>query len=150
MHNQYGHFGDDGLSFVVTDPATPRAFDNFLWNDAVFSCVQQTGIGTCDAQIDGREAIQVFSGVGRVVDIETFGRDHLMSRLVYVRDMATGAFWNVGWEPVCRPCSDYACTHGLGWTRIVSETDGIRASLLIFVPPGREAVECWRLSLENR
>ena len=150
MHNQYGHFGDDGLSFVVTNPATPRAFDNFLWNDAVFSCVQQTGIGTCDAQIDGREAIQVFSGVGRVVDIETFGRDHLMSRLVYVRDMATGAFWNVGWEPVCRPCSDYACTHGLGWTRIVSETDGIRASLLIFVPPGREAVECWHLSLENR
>ena len=36
MQHPYGHFADDGGAFVVTDPATPRAFDNFLWNDSVF------------------------------------------------------------------------------------------------------------------
>ena len=60
MTHPYGVFGEDGLTFVVTNPATPRAFDNFLWNDAVFSCVHQTGVGTCDAQVDGKEAIQRF------------------------------------------------------------------------------------------
>ncbi len=150
MQHRYGHFTDDGLAFAITDPATPRAFDNYLWNDAIYSCVHQTGVGTCDAQIGETEAIQLYSGVGRIVDIETFGRDHLMSRLVYVRDNDTGDYWNVGWEPVCRDYTAYACTHGLGWTEIVSETGGIRAALLFFVPPGREPVECWRLRLDNR
>ena len=58
----YGQFAEDGITYEITDPATPRAFDNFLWNDAVMSCVHQTGVGTCDVQVDGSESIQVFTG----------------------------------------------------------------------------------------
>jgi len=149
MQHPYGHFADDGGAFVVTDPATPRAFDNFLWNDSVFSCVQQTGVGYCDVQIGDKEAIKLYTGEGRVCDIEVFGRETLMSRLIYVRDNETGQFWNVGWEPVRRPYESYACEHGLGYTRITSQTEGIASSLLLFVPPGRESVELWRLTLAN-
>ncbi len=146
---RYGRFSEDGMSFFVTNPATPRAFDSFLWNDSVMSCVHQTGVGTCDVQIDESEAIQVFAGVGRVCDVEVYGRDHLMSRLVYVRDNETGEFWNVGWEPVCREYDFYECEHGLGYTRITSETCGIRSSLLLFVPLGNDPVEVWELTHEN-
>lgn len=149
MPNRHGHFAADGMTFVVTDPATPRAFDNFLWNDAIFACVQQTGVGTLDAQVDGLEGIKLYTGEGRICDIEVFGRDTLMSRLVYVRDRDTGRFWNVGWEPVRRPYESYACEHGLGFTRIASQTEGIAASLRLFVPPGAEPVELWRLAVKN-
>jgi cellobiose phosphorylase len=113
------------------------------------SCVHQTGVGTCDIQPGDLEAIQVYTGVGRVCDIEAFGRDHLMSRLIYIRDNATGEFWNVGWEPVRAPYDSYTCEHGLGFTRITSETNGVRGSLLMVVPPGDAPVEQWRLELVN-
>ncbi|MCC5845637.1 MAG: hypothetical protein JJU05_15415 [Verrucomicrobia bacterium] len=153
MHQEptpFGAFVENSAAFRVTNPATPRAFDNFLWNDAVMSCVQQTGTGTLDIQPGKEQAIQVFTGVGRVCDIEAFGRDHLMSRLIYIRDNATGNFWNAGWEPVRAEYTRYACEHGLGYTRIESETNGIAASLLIVVPPGDAPVEQWRLELRNR
>lgn len=147
---RYGHFSSHDSTFTVSRPDTPRAFDNFLWNDAVMACVQQTGTGYCDIQPGKAEAIQVYTGIGRVCDIEAFGRDHLMSRLIYVRDDDTGAFWNVGWEPVRAAFDAYACEHGPGYTRITSETNGVRASLLLVVPPGDAPLEQWKLELENR
>lgn len=149
MKHPYGHFHQDGMAFVVTDPATPRAFDNFLWNDSVMSCVQQTGVGYCDVQIGETEGIKLYTGEGRICDIEVFGRETLLSRVVYVRDNATGEFWNVGWEPVRKSYTAYACEHGLGYSHIKSTTSGIASSLLLFVPPGREAVEMWKLAVSN-
>jgi cellobiose phosphorylase len=149
VNYHYGHFNADGTEFSVTNPATPRAFDNFLWNKSVFSNVQQTGVGYFDYQVDDLEAIQFFTGVGRICDFDVYGRDHLMSRLVYIRDNETGEFWNLGWEPVCKEYERYVCTHGLGYTNIESETEGVAASFRIFIPPGIDPVELWDLKLEN-
>ena len=57
---KYGHFEEGQADFTITDPQTPRAFDNFLWNDSVFSNIQQTGVGYCDYQVDGKEGVQLF------------------------------------------------------------------------------------------
>ena len=149
MEYNFGHFSGDGLEFVVTDPATPRGFDNYLWNDVALSNIQQTGTGFFDYQIGDLEAVQMLTGVGRICDYDVFGRDHLMSRLIYVRDNETGVFWNVNWEPVCREYDKYECTHGLGYTVIDMECEGIGASLRIFVPKGSDPVELWSLSFEN-
>lgn len=146
----YGHFNEDGTEFIVTDPKTPRAFDNFLWNDAVFSNLQQTGVGYCDYQVGEGEAIQLLTGVGRICDFDVFGRDHLMSRLVYVRDNDNGEFWNVNWEPVQRKPDSYQCRHGLGYTVIESTTAGIESRFRVFVPPGKDPVELWTLTVTNR
>jgi len=146
----YGHFNEDGTEFVVTDPKTPRAFDNFLWNDAVFSNVQQTGVGYFDYQVGKNEAIQLLTGVGLICDFDVFGRDHLMSRLVYVRDNDSGEFWNVNWEPVQRKPDAYECVHGLGYSVITSSTAGIESRFRIFVPPGNDPVELWTLTVTNR
>lgn len=147
MSYRYGHFNEDGSEFTVTDPATPRAFDNFLWNDAVFSNVQQTGVGYLDYQIGDTEAVQLFTGVGRICDFDVFGRDHLMCRLLYVRDNDTGKFWNINWEPVRAAYEKYACTHGPGYTVIRTRVDGISAEFRIFVPVGADPVELWTIKL---
>lgn len=149
MNPSFGHFSPDAADFVVTDPRTPRAFDNFLWNDAIFSNVQQTGVGYCDYQVDGREGVQLFTGVGRICDFDVFGRDHLMNRLIYVRDNATGEFWNINWEPVRRAYETFTCTHGPGRTTIRTLVEGIEAEFRIFVPRGKDPVEIWTIRLKN-
>jgi cellobiose phosphorylase len=149
MLHRYGHFSEDGTEFVVTDPATPRAFDNFLWNETVFSNVQQTGVGCLDYQIGSCEAVQLLTGIGRVCDFDVFGRDGLMSRLVYIRDNHTGEHWCVNWEPACRAYDHFRCTHGLGYTIIRNETLGIAAEFRLFVPVGSDACELWTLTLAS-
>lgn len=106
----YGHFNKDGTEFIITNPDAPRALDNFLWNDACFSIVQHTGVGCFDYQPGDKEAIQLLTGIGRTCDFDVFGREHLMSRLVYIRDNDTGTFWNLNWEPVCRPAEKFGNT----------------------------------------
>jgi len=145
----YGHFNEDGTEFIVTNPNAPRALDNFLWNDACFSIVQHTAVGCFDYQPGDKEAIQLFTGIGRVCDFDVFGRDHLMNRLIYIRDNDTGAFWNLNWEPICRPSEKFECRQGLGYTILTNTTDGIRARFRIFVPPGNDPVELWDLEIEN-
>lgn len=145
----HGYFHEEGCEFVVTNPKTPRPFDNFLWNNAIFSNVQQTGVGYCDYQVGGTEAVQLLTGVGRICDFDVFGRDHLMSRLFYVRDRDTGEFWNVNGEPVWKQMESYECRHGLGYSILTTLTQGIRSQLRIFIPPGDDPVELWTLTLTN-
>ncbi len=97
MKYKYGDFNTTGDEFIITNPATPRAFDNFLWNDSVFSNIQQTGVGYMDYQVGENEAVQLLTGIGRICDFDVFGRDNLMSRLIYIRDNETGVYWNVNW-----------------------------------------------------
>lgn len=150
MPTSFGHFNEKGNEFTITNPATPRAFDNFLWNEAVMSNVQQTGVGYFDYQVGEREAVQLLTGNGRICDFDVFGRDSLMSRLIYVRDNETGEFWNVNWEPVRRQYDKYECAHGLGYTIIRSETTGVSSEFRIFVPQGKDPVELWTLKTANK
>lgn len=147
--SKYGYFNEEGNEFTITDPKTPRAFDNFMWNDVLFSSVHQTGVGFLDYQIDEREAVQLLTGIGRICDFDVFGRDHLMSRLIYVRDNETGEFWNVNWEPVKKAFDAYECTHGSGYSIIKSETNKIASTFRIFVPKGKDPVELWTMGFTN-
>lgn len=147
---KYGYFNEDGSEFVITDPKTPRAFDNFLWNDSLFSSVHQTGVGFLDYQIGNLEAVKLLTGIGRICDFDVFGRDGLMSRLVYIRNNKTGEFWNLNWEPVKKEYKKYTCTHGLGYTIINTLVNNLNAEFRIFVPKGKDPLELWTLQFINQ
>ena len=53
-------------------------------------------------------------------------------RYFYIKDGDT--VWNPGWMPVKTDLDSYECHHGMGYTRFISEKDGINANLLTFVP----------------
>ncbi len=149
MEYKYGYFNESGDEFIITSPATPRPFDNFLFNDACYANVHQTGIGCFDYQINGTEGIQLYTGVGRICDYDVFGKDHLYNRLVFIRDNETGEFWTLNWEPVCHPYQSYKCTQGLGYTIVENKTCDTMAKLRLFVPTGNDACEIWKLSVKN-
>jgi cellobiose phosphorylase len=70
-------------------------------------------------------------------------------RWVFVRDNNTGRFWSPSYQPVTRePPSRCECRFGIGYTRILSVTRGIKAELLQFIPLG-ETVEIQTLALRN-
>ena len=146
---KYGDFRSEGTEFAVNVPNTPRSFDNFMWNDVCFANVQQTGVGCFDYQLDEREAVQLYTGIGRICDFDVFGREHLMNRLIYIRDNETGSYFTVNWECVKADYTSFSCVHGAGYTVITNETDGIRASFRIFVPQGKDAAELWDITLES-
>ncbi len=149
MEYKYGYFNESGDEFIITAPNTPRPFDNFLFNDACYANVHQTGIGCFDYQINGTEGIQLYTGVGRICDYDVFGKDHLYNRLVFIRDNETGEFWTLNWEPVCHPYQSYKCTQGLGYTIVENKTSDTMAKLRLFVPTGNDACEIWKLSVKN-
>ena len=60
--NKHGYFNQDGTEFIVTDPKLRKEFDNYLFNDSIFSYVQQTGIGYCCYQFDDPEFDRAFAG----------------------------------------------------------------------------------------
>ena len=149
MEYTNGKFNPSGDEFTITNPKLARSFDNFIWNDALFSNVEHTGVGYLDYQIDKTEGVKLFTGIGRVCDFDVFGRDGLMSRLIHIRDNDAGDFWSLNWEPVLHKYEEYECTHGLGYTIISNSTNGVKGVFRIFVPEGNDPVELWTITLEN-
>ena len=145
----YGDFNKDGSEYIITDPKTPRPFDNFIWNDSLLANIQQTGTGYTDYQVENHELTKLSTGIGRICDFDVFGRDSFMNRLIYIRDNDTGEFWNVGWEPVKKAYDNYQCRHGIGYTIIENTTNNLKATFRIFVPIGKDPVELWTLELES-
>jgi cellobiose phosphorylase len=72
----------------------------------------------------------------------------LGGRYLYLRDDLDGDYWSPSWQPTRSPLSDYECRHGLSYTSISSERNGVRAEMLYFVPLG-ETLEVWRLRVRN-
>ena len=129
----YGHFDDDAREYVITRPDTPLPWLNYLGQDEFFGLCTNTGGGY------------------------TFWKDARLRRLTRYRynnvpyDLGRplplrprrATVWNPGWKPIKTPLDRYECRHGLGYTRILGEKDGLEVELLFFVPPG-ENVELWR------
>ena len=144
MHH-FGHFSEDNTEFIITNPKTPSDYDNYLFNEAIFANAQQTGIGYTVYQIDGTEMTELSSVTKDVCN----NRDSIMNRLIYIRDNDTGEVWNVNWEPVKKKYGEFTCRHGLGYTIIDTEVEGLNANFRIFVPSGKDPVELWTLRLKN-
>ncbi|HEY1405686.1 MAG TPA: glycosyl transferase, partial [Spirochaetota bacterium] len=48
-------------------------------------------------------------------------------------------YWNIGWKPAKKDLSFYECRHGMGYTKITSERNGVRGEATFFVPMGTNA-----------
>ena len=121
---KYGHFDDKKREYVITDPRTPWPWINYLGNEDFFSLISNTGGG------------YTFYKDARYRRITRYRYNNVPmdsgGRYIYIKDGDT--IWSPGWKPCKTELDFYECRHGMNYTVITGEKEGIRASMLCFVP----------------
>ncbi|HWM28301.1 MAG TPA: hypothetical protein VNQ14_07575 [Woeseiaceae bacterium] len=120
----FGYFDDDKREYVITNPRTPWPWINYLGSKDFFSLISNTA-GGYSFYRDAR-----FRRLTRYrynnVPMDDGGR------YFYIREGET--VWSPGWKPCKTELDDYECRHGLGYSRIIGQKNGLRASVLFLVP----------------
>ena len=135
---KYGHFDDKAREYVIETPRTPYPWINYLGSENFFGIISNTAGGYC------------FYRDARLRRITRYRYNNLPvdngGRYFYIKDGDT--VWNPGWKPTKTELDSYACRHGMGYTVITGEKNGVKASQLSFVPLGINA-EVHQISLTN-
>ena len=135
---QFGRFDDDAREYVITTPRTPYPWINYLGTEEFFGLISHTAGGYC------------FDRDARLRRLTRYRYNNVPTdvggRYFYVRDGED--YWSPGWAPVKRHLDRYECRHGLSYTAITGERNGVRAEALFFVPLGTHA-EVHRVRLSN-
>jgi cellobiose phosphorylase len=135
---KFGHFDDENREYVITNPRTPWPWINYLGNEDFFSLVSNTGGGYSfykDAKFRRLTRYRYNN-----VPMDSGGR------YFYIRDEET--IWSPGWKPCKTPLDSYECRHGMNYTSIRGEKNGVSAKVLFFVPLKTWA-EVQKLTLTN-
>ena len=125
MENQtFGYFDDAAREYVITNPATPFPWINYLGNEDFFGLISNTAGGYNFYKDAKFRRITRYRYNG--VPMDNGGR------YFYIND--NGTIWNPGWKPCKTPLDSYECRHGMNYTRITGSKNGVEASVLFFVP----------------
>ena len=137
---RFGHFDDENREYVITHPATPWPWINYLGNKEFFSLISNTAGGYSFYKDAKFRRITRYRYNGVPMDAG--------GRYFYVKDEKTGKVWNPGWKPCKTPLDFYECRHGLNYTKISGKKDDIRLDLIFFVPLGANC-EVTKLTVTN-
>lgn len=137
--NTYGQFAEDGASYLIQRPDTPRPWMNVMSSGAYGVALRQTGAGYSWLHHES---------MNRLTRGNAFETEDVGGRGLYVRDDASGKFWSVGAHPGGAKPHAYEVIHGVGYTILNSENEGVQIQWLVFVPAD-EPLEVWRLRIKN-
>lgn len=135
---KFGYFDDFKKEYVITTPKTPYPWINYLGTEDFFSLISNTSGGYCfykDARLRRLTRYRYNSA-----PVDNGGRYY------YINDGKD--VWTPGYMPVKTELDSYECRHGLGYTKIKSEKNGIEVEQLMFVPLKYHG-EVHRLKIKN-
>lgn len=121
---KYGHFDDLNKEYVITDPKTPYPWINYLGTQEFFSLISNTAGGYHFFKDARLRRITRYRYNNVPVDVG--------GRYFYLKDGDT--IWSPGWSPVKCELDSYCCRHGMGYTIIKGEKNGVSAEVTFFVP----------------
>jgi cellobiose phosphorylase len=135
---KYGYFDDKNREYVINNPRTPWPWINYLGNEDFFSLISNSA-GGYSFYKDAK-----FRRITRYrynnVPMDSGGK------YFYINDGES--IWAPGWKPCKTELDSYECRHGMNYTIIKGEKNGITASVLYFVPLKTWA-EVQKLTLTN-
>jgi cellobiose phosphorylase len=135
---KYGYFDDKNREYVINNPRTPWPWINYLGNEDFFSLISNSA-GGYSFYKDAK-----FRRITRYrynnVPMDSGGK------YFYINDGES--IWSPGWKPCKTELDSYECRHGMNYTVIKGEKNGITASVLYFVPLKTWA-EVQKLTLTN-
>lgn len=135
---RFGHFDDERREYVIETPRTPYPWINYLGTDEFFGLISHMGGGYCfykDARMRRLTRYRYNN-----VPIDVGGRYY------YVND--GGDVWTPTWAPVKADLDRFETRHGLSYTVITGERNGVRVETLYFVPLATSA-EVHRVRVTN-
>ena len=135
---RFGHFDDARREYVILTPQTPLPWINYLGSEDFFALVSNTAGGYCFYKDARLRRLTRYRYNASPLDADGFH--------VYVKDRDT--VWNPGWQPTQTALDRYACRHGLGYTVVEGEKDGVSARQELFVPRGDNCLLA-RLTVRN-
>ena len=136
--NKYGYFDDVNKEYVIKRSDTPLPWINYLGCEKYFGIISNTAGGYSfykDARLRRITRYRYNN-----VPMDTGGR------YLYIKD--GDIFWNPGWKPSCTLLDEYSCRHGLGYTVINGQKNGVEVEVKFFVPLG-EDMEIWDVKVIN-
>ena len=135
---KFGHFDDAKREYVIENPLTPYPWINYLGNEDFFSLISNTSGGYC------------FYKDARMLRITRYRYNNVPTdaggRYFYINDGKK--VFTPGFLPVKTPYESYSCRHGLGYSIISSQVDGLAVEQTSFVPL-KNACEVHRLKFKN-
>ena len=139
---QYGYFDEKNREYVITNPATPAPWANYLGSPEYGAIISNSagGYSFVKSGANGRLTRYRFNSVTA----------DQPGRYIYLRDADGGDFWSASWMPVGKPPGAYSsqCRHGTAYTSIASQYSGIKTETLYYVPIDASH-EVWRLKVTN-
>nr|MCR5545860.1 glycosyl transferase [Lachnospiraceae bacterium] len=135
---KYGYFDDDNKEYVITTPRTPLPWINYLGSQEFFGLFSNTA-GGYDFYKDAK-LLRLTRYRYNNSPYDCGGRYY------YIKD--GDHVWNPGWQPVQTELDSYSCRHGLGYSIINGEKNGLSATLLAFVPTN-DNCEINQITLKN-
>lgn len=140
---KFGYFDDENREYVITRPDTPLPWINYLGMESYFGLISNTAGGYSfykDARLRRLTRYRYNNA-----PLDEGGR------YIYLRDNGAEQpnYWSPSWQPTRSALDSYECRHGMGYTKISSEKDGVAAETQYFVPLG-ENLEIWALTVTNK
>ena len=135
---KFGYFDDANREYVITTPKTPLPWINYLGCNDFFRLISNTSGGYSfykDAKLLRLTRYRYNDVPGDV-----------NGKYFYIKDGDT--VWNPGWQPTKTELDSYECRHGIGYSRFISSKNGVKASVLAFVPMN-DTCEIQQLKLTN-
>ena len=135
---KFGYFDDANREYVITTPKTPLPWINYLGCKDFFSLISNT----CGGYTFYKDAKLLRLTRYRYNDVP----GDVNGKYFYIKD--GDSVWNPGWQPTKTELDSYECRHGIGYSRFTSSKNGVKASVLTFVPMD-DTCEISQLQLTN-
>lgn len=138
---KYGYFDDANREYVIDRPDTPAPWVNYLGSPAYGAIISNNA---------GGYSFEKSGANGRILRY-VFNSFDQPGRYLYLRDNDSKDYWSASWQPVGKDLDLYKseCRHGMGYTKMAADYDGIHSEALYYVPLGC-TYEVWMLTVENR
>ena len=133
---KFGYFSEDGKSYTITNPETPRQWMNVLFNDNFGSIIANRGEGfTAFGRFNVRVTRYYNSELYLVRELDG-------KRILNVRDDETGEVIDLFGS------DDVICKVTPGCSEFCGVQNGIEYRVRVFVPRN-DNCECWLVNLKN-
>ena len=135
---KFGFFDDKNREYVITQPKTPYPWINYLGNKDYFALISNTAGGYSFFRDARLRRITRYRYNNAPIDMG--------GKYYYIND--NGTVWSPSWSPVKADLDSYTCRHGMGYSVITGEKNGLKVETSFFVPIEKNC-EVHKVKLSN-